>query len=46
VGRINFRIHGYKWSLLRVREGKHKGWLVRPGWNLEFCSSGDLKKLQ
>jgi hypothetical protein len=24
-GRIHNRTHGYKWSILKVREGKYKG---------------------
>jgi hypothetical protein len=29
------RTCGYKWSLLKVREGKYKGGHDGPSWNLE-----------
>jgi hypothetical protein len=38
----------YKWSLLKVREGKYKGEHVGHRWNLEaeraYCSSPDAFK--
>jgi hypothetical protein len=35
TGRIHSRPCGYKWSLLTFREGKYKGNIVGPTWNLE-----------
>jgi hypothetical protein len=31
--------HGYKWSLLKVNEGKYKRLHGGPRWNLDACFS-------
>jgi hypothetical protein len=47
-GRIHSRTRGYKWSLLKVREGNYKREHGGPQWNLEaeracFSSPGAFK---